>query len=91
MGGVHRSLLLLLAACGRIGFGPGSDATGGDDDGSVIPDATGSAGPRWAVTLGNNNRFLPIAGESGAPVAAWAFTGSTTVAGQMLTGVAAAL
>jgi hypothetical protein len=87
---VHRFLLVLLAACGRIGFGAGGggDATGGDD--TAVPDATGSAGPRWAVTLGNNNRFLPIAGENGAPIAAWAFTGSTTVAGEMITGTAVA-
>ena len=82
---MYRSLLVLLAACGRIGFG-----TSPGDDASVIPDATGSAGPRWAVTLGNNSRFLPVAGADGAPVAAWAFTGSTTVRGQMVAGVATA-
>lgn len=86
---MHRFVLLLLAACGRIGFGagPDTDATV-RGDGSMLADATGSAGPRWAVTLGNNNGFLPIAGTNGAPIAAYTFSGSTTLLGQQLTGVA---
>ncbi len=77
-------LLLAVAACGRLGFegGPGEDARPPDD-------ATGSAGPvRWAVTIGNNVRFMPLAGTAGAPVIAYAFNGSTTIAGQPLTGTA---
>lgn len=81
-------LLVVLAACGRLGFDAGTQDAGGGEVG--VPDATGSAGPRWAVTLGNNTRFVPIAGADGAPVAAWAFTTSTTVAGQTVTGAASA-
>jgi hypothetical protein len=82
-------LLVLLTACGRLGFDAGTRDAG---DGQVgVPDATGSAGPRWVVTLGNNTKFLPVTGANGAAIAAWAFAGSTTVAGQPVTGVAANL
>ncbi|HSN27616.1 MAG TPA: hypothetical protein VLT45_15095 [Kofleriaceae bacterium] len=77
-------LLLLVAACGRVGFGGD-----GDDDARPPDDAAGSAAAvRWAVTIGNNVRFMPLAGSAGAPVIAYAFNGSTTIAGQPLTGTA---
>lgn len=77
------AILFAVAACGRLGF----DGTTGD--GATPPgDGSGSAAVRWAVTIGNNDRFMPVTGSGGAPVVAYAFTGTTTVAGQTLTGVA---
>ena len=83
---MRAAVLLLLAACGRFGF----DGVTGD---GALPSGDGSgsgsaAAVRWAVTIGNNDRFMPVTGVAGAPIAAYAFTGSTTVAGHMLTGTA---
>lgn len=83
-----RSAVLLLAVvgCGRSGFdNPRGDGSTGD---VASGDAPGLPGRGWAVTIGNNDFFMPVTGANGTAVAAYAFKGTTTVAGQMLTGVA---
>lgn len=84
---MRTALLLLLAACGRFGF-DGVTGDGALPMGDGSGSGSGSAAASWAVTIGNNDRFMPVTGAAGAPVAAYAFTGSTTVAGHTLTGSA---
>ena len=77
-------LLAVLGACGRVGF----DSAPGDGA-PPLGDGSGSAADlRWAATIGNNVAFMPVTGSNGAPVIAYAFKTSTTVAGQMVTGAA---
>jgi hypothetical protein len=80
---VNRAWLLLLAACGRLGFDAPSSG-----DGSVAPDATGSAGARWVAVLGNNAMYFPVTGASGEVAVTYSFQGSTQIPGQTLTGMA---
>jgi hypothetical protein len=83
---VRCTLLVLLAACGRFGFDPGTPDAGGD--GRAMADATGSAGPRWAAVLGANAPQLLITGVDGAPAVGFSFVSSTQIPGQTLTATA---
>jgi hypothetical protein len=85
---VRRTLLVLLAACGRFGFDASTRDGGGAGDGAGVADATGSAGPRWAAVLGANSKHFLLAGTGGAPAVGINFVGSTQIPGGMLTAAA---
>jgi hypothetical protein len=76
--------LLVLAACGRVGFGPVSPGNG---DATGTPDGatTGPIGARWLTTLAAP-RFLEAGGSNGEAVAVADFVVTIDIGGQTFTG-----
>jgi len=78
--------LLSLAACGRLGFDVGGDGGGGGS--GDAPASTGSAGPRYLISLDGNASAPAIAGVQGRVAVLEGFQGAITIAGIALTGQA---
>lgn len=85
---MRAALLLLFAACGRIGFADARQA--GDDavDAAITDGSSTDAAPgkSYLIKLDNNGTTAVVAGANGRVAVAEGFQSATTIAGHAFTG-----